>query len=747
MMNSSTWHSPIPYLLSVILVTFLALGVVYSTAIPIFEKPDEPYHYFFVQHLAQERSLPVMESPGEELWEQEGTQPPLYYLLAAWLISHVDDPDARELYWVNPQRNIGNPARPGNKNVIVHTEDEQWPYQGAVLAIHMARWLSLVIGAATVLLTFVLVRTIVPERPYLALGAAAINAFIPQYLFISSSVSNDSLITFFSALTLLQLVRLISRPQPSGTRAYLALGVTLGLAALSKLSGLALIGLSGLVLMGLAWREKSWRPLVQGGLTIGALVAVIAGWWYVRNWQLYGDFTGLAPHLAVMGGRPTLIELTWESVRSELVGLRASFWGLFGWFSILMPDWVYTVLDGLTLLGVLGLIRWWARGRTGARRATLLLLLWLFLISISLTRWTLMTTASQGRLLFPALPTIALVLALGWAEWMPRRLGHRRDGLPLIGATGLLLLAAVLPGWLIRPVYAAPELLNPEDLPPGLLLLQLYFGDEFLLHGCETEEDRVSGGQSLAITCYWEALVPTDKDYFILNHLLGRNLDPIGKEHGYPGSGRFPTSLWPENRVLPSTEWISVDEDAETPTLGRVVVGVFDPDTGEVLAPTTPAGLELDLVIVAEVKVASSERRVDSIPNPIRYSIGDLATVVGYQIDLEDIPRVTLYWEVVGLTADDYTVFVHLLDASGTLWGQGDGPPVNGDYPTLLWEPGELIVDEHLITVDARAPAGDYSIAVGLYQREKNVRLPVWDEAGVPQDQDRVILPFALSLD
>jgi len=90
-----------------------------------------------------------------------------------------------------------------------------------------------------------------------------------------------------------------------------------------------------------------------------------------------------------------------------------------------------------------------------------LLLLWLFLISISLTRWTLMTTASQGRLLFPALPTIALVLALGWAEWMPRRLGHRRDGLPLIGATGLLLLAAVLPGWLIRPVYAAPELLNP----------------------------------------------------------------------------------------------------------------------------------------------------------------------------------------------------------------------------------------------------------------------------------------------
>ena len=746
-MNSSTWRSPTYYLLFFILIAFLALGVLYSTAIPIFEKPDEPYHYFFVQHLARERSLPVMDSPGEKLWEQEGTQPPLYYMLAAWLVSQVDDPDARELYWVNPQRNIGDPGRPGNKNFVVHTKDERWPYQGAVLAIHMARWLSLVIGAATVLLTFLLVCTIFPERPYLALGAAAVNAFIPQFLFISSSVSNDSLITFFSALTLLQLVRLISRPQPRETRAYLALGVTLGLAALSKLSGLALLGLSGLVLIGLAWREKSWRPVVQGGLTIGALVAVIAGWWYLRNWQLYGDFTGLAPHLAVMGGRPTPIQLTWESLRSELVGLRASFWGLFGWFGILMPDWVYAVLDGLTLLGVLGAIRWWARDRTAARRAVLLLLLWLLLIGISLTRWTLMTAASQGRLLFPALPTIALVLALGWAEWVPARLVRGREMLPLIGAAGLLLLAALLPGWLIRPVYALPELLDPEDLPPGLSSPELHFGDELLLHGCETEQDRVLPGQSLAVTCYWEALVPIDQDYFIWNHLLGRDLDPIGKEHGYPGSGRFPTSLWPVNRVLASTEWISVDQNAQTPTLGRVAVGVFDPDTGEVLVPTAPSGLKLDLVIVAEVKVASSGRRVDSIPNPIHYSIGDLATVVGYQIDLGDVPRVTLYWEVVSFPADNFTVFVHLLDASGRLWGQGDGPPVNGDYPTLFWEPGELIVDEHLITVDAQAPAGDYSIAVGLYQPQENIRLPVWDEAGVPQAQDRVILPFDLSLD
>jgi len=96
---------------------------------------------------------------------------------------------------------------------------------------------------------------------------------------------------------------------------------------------------------------------------------------------------------------------------------------------------------------------------------------------------------------------------------------------------------------------------------------------------------------------------------------------------------------------------------------------------------------------------------------------------------------------------DQYTVFVHLLDEWGQLWGQGDGPPVNGDYPTIYWESGELIVDQHLINVEDDVPLGDYSVAVGLYHPEKETRLPVWDEAGLPQPQDRVVLPSIISFD
>ena len=72
-------------------------------------------------------------------------------------------------------------------------------------------------------------------------------------------------------------------------------------------------------------------------------------------------------------------------------------------------------------------------------------------------------------------------------------------------------------------------------------------------------------------------------------------------------------------------------------------------------------------------------------------------------------------------------MFVHLLDPAGTIWGQGDGPPVGGFYPTSAWDPGEVVVDERLVTVDAGAPLGVYQLAVGLYELSTGMRLSTPD--------------------
>jgi len=746
-----------------VLAVFLALGVVYSVAAPIFEKPDELYHYFFVQNLLEQRVLPVQDGSGEALWAQEASQPPLYYVLAALATSWIDTSDARELVWLNPQRNLGQPGDPGNKNLTVHTDREHWPYRGAVLAVHVARWLALLFGAGAVALTYLIARQVFPARPALALGAAAIQAFIPQFLFISSAVSNDSLLAFLAALTLLQLIRMIKeqiKNEQEGKRpsylsfAHLSLGFTLGLAALTKLSGLALLALSGLVLAWLAWRRRSWRDLLAGGLIVGGLAAAVAGWWYARNLRLYGDLTGLSAMFQVVGERDDFAASA-GALWSELAGLRASFWGLFGWFSILMPDWVYRALDALSALSLLGLIGWLARRRQAGegpvRWLLLLLLLWTALVVGLVLCWTSLTPGSQGRLLFPALPGIALALAVGWSALLPGRWAAWRDALPLVVGAGLLALSAAAPVWIIAPAYARPPLLPPESLPADLPRLEVTFGDAIQLHGCQLDRARLLPGETLAVTCYWQASAPLAEDYFVYYHLLGRGGEPVGKEHGYPGSGSLPTSLWPTGQVVATTERLRVGEDAAAPALGRLAVGVYEPDSGEHLPPTDPQDRPLGLVFAGQVKLAAPEGQSVLASNPLRYAVGDFAALVGYAVEpTSALPgetlRVTLYWQATAAPSEDYTVFVHLLDEAETLRSQGDGPPMGGDYPTRLWEPGEVIADRHAVTVQADAPPGRYRLAVGLYRLADGLRLPVWDADGVPQPGERVVLPLAVSI-
>jgi hypothetical protein len=54
----------------------------------------------------------------------------------------------------------------------------------------------------------------------------------------------------------------------------------------------------------------------------------------------------------------------------------------------------------------------------------------------------------------------------------------------------------------------------------------------------------------------------------------------------------------------------------------------------------------------------------------------------------------------------------------------GDGPPVNGRFPTSEWSPGEVISDSHFIPLDLNnIPAGTYRINVGFYILETFERL------------------------
>jgi hypothetical protein len=123
--------------------------------------------------------------------------------------------------------------------------------------------------------------------------------------------------------------------------------------------------------------------------------------------------------------------------------------------------------------------------------------------------------------------------------------------------------------------------------------------------------------------------------------------------------------------------------------------------------------------------------------------LGDVVELLGYDLDRSgDTIHLTLIWRCLREMEVSYTVFTHLLgEGSNGAWqirGQQDNPPVGGSYPTTLWVPGEVVVDEYALAVQPDALKGKYVIEVGLYDAATMQRLPVLDPTGAVGD--RVLL-------
>jgi hypothetical protein len=123
------------------------------------------------------------------------------------------------------------------------------------------------------------------------------------------------------------------------------------------------------------------------------------------------------------------------------------------------------------------------------------------------------------------------------------------------------------------------------------------------------------------------------------------------------------------------------------------------------------------------------------------FTLGDRIHLLGYDFKTAShTVIVTLYWRAMEPIDKSYNVFVHLFDSQGGLQGQRDGPPVNGDYPTSLWQPGQVVVDTHVVTLPSDAPTGTYRVAVGMYDKATQERLPVLDDEGRPVPEGQIML-------
>lgn len=730
-----------------VLLAFLLLGGVYSTVTPLFEAPDEIQHYFHVKHIADGKGLPVLKPAGEALYEQEGGQPALYYLLGALATFWIDTDDAEGLLDYNLHVNLGVPTVEGNKNVLLHSSREAFPYHGAVLAVHLLRYLSVLCGGLTIVATYLLARELLPARPAVALGAAVVTAFNPQFIFTNASVNNDGLLTALCSVAMLCSVIILTRG--SSRLRFVALGVAVGLAALTKLTGLGLLA-PALVMLVIVAVRRSPGAAVEGAAIVGGLMVALAGWWYVRNWSLYQDFTGMSGFFEALGGAPGR-DLTWRQFLGELEGFRLSYWAVFGWFNVLAGRWVYSFFDLLVLLGVIGLPL--AVTRTLKRRESfsfapwLVLVVWLLTVAAGYVRYNQLIDAATGRLVFPAISGISTLLAWGLAQFPPRR--YRFLFVYGLGAA-MFLVALVCPFLFIRPAYARPPVVPADSLDSVPNEIQVSYGDRMRLLGYELEGQSFRPGEPVYATLYWQGVAEMERDYSVSLVLLTPSGDLVGQEDSYPGLGSFPTSHWPVEETTADRCWVRVRRRTQAPTIAWLGVNVYYLPTMERL-PAKENGRPVEQVRLARVKIVPWATEEYRVSHPLLYNFGNQIELVGYDLSMAEVYPgealgLTLYWRARRQPDADYTVFVHLTDSQGHIWAQDDGYPLRGDYPTSFWETGEVIRDAHELALPQDMPREECGLAVGLYLMPSMQRLPVLDDAGQVLD-NRIVLSTTGVLD
>jgi hypothetical protein len=436
-----------------------------------------------------------------------------------------------------------------------------------------------------------------------ALLAAGLVAFNPMLLFMSGVAQNNT--TMLAAGAIILYVLGVGVRRGFRLRDWILLGVLLAAGLLLQLSCLVLAAPIGLTLLYDAWRQRRLRIVFTGAAGIGLPFLALTGWWFWRNYRLYGDFTA-----------NKIVQKMWccDPI-APLLALKLFLTGLLGRFGnglmITYPYAFYWVAAALGLFALAGMVplalgaararragRQTGGGQTSQRNVNTAKLAWL---TPDAALWALhgatilgvfgallvyaVTVAPglPGRYTFPAYPSMACVLAAGWLAWFRPRWRWAAA----LGLGGLTLAAALfaLFGMLI-PTYRMPPSPSAAALQ-GMTPLDANIGSTAQVLGYKLSATSLRPGDTLDVTLYVQPLSRTDVPYTVFLHLTEGNTAPVTQRDSYPGLGNYATTVWDPGRTFVDVYKLKLPADAQ-PAQAQLVYGLYNGDSG-VRLPVTGA--------------------------------------------------------------------------------------------------------------------------------------------------------------
>ncbi len=301
-------------------------------------------------------------------------------------------------------------------------------------------------------------------------------------------------------------------------------------------------------------------------------------------------------------------------------------------------------------------------------------------------------------------PGSAYTLKLGW--WSASN-GQR---LPVIDTQGNLAGTTIT----IGPITVTRRIraldLNTLNISRRL---NADFGGLRLL-GFDQWPSSLRQGESEFVTLYWQAMTAPLPDRQVTLQLRAPDQSIRVLSRSGPAHGMYPTSQWEAGEFVADRLALRISPD--TPP------GTYTLEAQVDDLPIQPLG---PFVVQAIARTWTPP----TPQHPMSVTLGAQIMLAGYDIkspiSKSQEVELRLYWQALREMNENYTVFVHLVDKDGIVRGQKDNAPVNGAYPTSLWQPGEFVADTYTLPLPPDLPPGDYAIKVGMYLAETGARLPV----------------------
>ncbi len=492
------------------------------------------------------------------------------------------------------------------------------------------------------------------------------------------------------------------------------------------------------------WQTLAARSGVEFGWPLLALFVLIAWVW----WRSYKSLDHSVSTLAirqVVAGLLLILAGVWPSIyNTGRLGITDNRMGLFEWLAL-----------GVGLV-VVGRALWqYALGRwTDVGSATAVKIGWLWALGLPYFITWFYSYSYHYRLSFAIVPLMIMPTAIVLARW------RESLGLSVVSRPTIQNRIMVLVGVLIVIALAVPGIINPlydgnagwdwlwtDKMPDdharyasgNKALMTVVDGLQKYVDDHAGEPLRVVAPQVKRLPFFFPTVdIAIDTMPTKLNQLEGVTYFIYGKPEA---GGDFNTFVPGGNQVLSALSLATTNPDVGSSIMRRA----WGDDDG--IFKYTVYELHLENRFKPSLINGPTEEGdvvFGGFARLLGYDVGGLDFWPGRKLTMH------LFWQVIEQPKNDYMIYIHLRDKDGNVVQTWDGPVSwthdGNSYSTLVWEPGEYIVDERVLNFDRNDAAigTDYSMVVGMYDLATETRVPMTINGQAAGMGYKIAAPFSI---